>query len=74
MKALEKRVKNVNCKDIVMIKLAVLFFTLWFIGLLAYWASLEEIVNWLIEYRWASFALMIIFGSLPFYKCWIKKK
>ena len=64
---LEKRFENICVGDISLIKLAVLFATLWIIGLF------PNMIYFLEEWRWAFFSLAIIFGVIPTYKFWFKK-
>ena len=68
------RIKELSVTDIPLIKLAVFFFSLWLIGLLAYWISPTVIMAFLIEWRWALFCLMIIAGIKPSWKFWFGRK
>lgn len=62
-----------NLHEVVLIKLAVFFATTWLIGLLVYWILPSRIMAFIVEWRWAAFALMIIFGVKPAWK-WLFKQ
>ncbi len=74
MKKWCNRIKELSVTDIPLIKLAVFFFSLWLVGLLAYWVSPTNIMAFLIEWRWGFFSLMIIVGIKPTWKFWFGKK
>ncbi len=59
---MKEGIKNWVIYDVVLIKLAVLFFTLWLIGLF------PSAIDFLIEWKWVFFSLMIIFAVIPFWK------
>ena len=50
--------------DVALLKIAVLFASLWLVGLVASFRPFEVLL-WLIRWKWALFSIAIILGIIP---------
>lgn len=67
MKCLEKKIKNMDCLDISLVKLSVAAFVLFLITI---WPAA---LAWVISVNpWYFLIAFIIFGIRPLYKVWLK--
>jgi len=67
MKCLEKKIKNMDCLDVSLVKLSVAAFVLFIITI---WPAA---MNWVISVNpWYFLILFVIFAIRPLYKVWLK--
>lgn len=73
MKKGDKSVKNLNIVDVKLIKWSVVAWTLFVIGLLAYWIEAGSIISFIIKWRWLFLILGVVFMIRPVKKYFSKK-
>ena len=75
-KKFSDKVKNLKFSDIALIKLAVFTFTLWLIGMTSYLPpeDMLKVLIFIINYKWAFFAIFVLAAIKPMMNFFKKKK